>query len=80
MSFLIFFSKKLFTEVFVKSEPEVLTLKVLLQIFESDCSLHFSKNSLGSQKYLSMRRSARYKIVRAVSSEFLGRRKKKVRT
>lgn len=29
-----FFSRKLFTEVFVQSEPEVLTLEVLLQIFE----------------------------------------------
>lgn len=57
-----FFPRKLFSEVFVQSAPEVLTLEVLLQIFELDCSLHFTKNSLGSQNYLSVRRCVRYEI------------------
>lgn len=41
-----FLSRKqsLLTQIFVESEPEVLIWKLLLQNFEEDCSLHFTKN------------------------------------
>lgn len=44
-----YIKESLLTQIFVELEPEVLTQKLLLQNFEEDHSLYFTKNSFGSQ-------------------------------